>query len=199
MSRTLRAFGDFNFDILLAVLDVVIFCVPFFVGGLPHKKGCLYTRYFYRINHFNSKWGVQYLALFVVCAASLRPSSLQTKFSRIFFSASWEFPPRAFLSRTLHDFWWFQLWYFAHCAWCFSFFVFYYFLGGYVIERVFANEILFIVLIKAIRKIWGFVLFVFYFQVFSWGQWVKVQILRLLLFFVCLFFLNFFGLGQLKT
>lgn len=34
-------FGDFNFDILLTVLDVFIFLVfhLFFLGGLPHKKG----------------------------------------------------------------------------------------------------------------------------------------------------------------
>ena len=34
------------------------------------------------------------------------------------------------MSRTLHFFWCFQLWYFAHCAWCFSFFVFHFFVRG---------------------------------------------------------------------
>ena len=33
-------FGDFNFDILLTVLDVFHFlCFIFFWGGLPHRKG----------------------------------------------------------------------------------------------------------------------------------------------------------------
>ena len=31
--------GDFNFDICSPCLMFFIFCVSFFVGGLPHKKG----------------------------------------------------------------------------------------------------------------------------------------------------------------
>ena len=51
-----------------------ILCVCFCVGGLPHKKGVCILDVFYRFNRFNSKWRVKYLVLFVVCAASLRPS-----------------------------------------------------------------------------------------------------------------------------
>ena len=60
-----------------------ILCVCFCVGGLPHKKGVCILDVFYRFNRFNSKWRVKYLVLFVVCAASLRPS-------RCFFSAPFE-------------------------------------------------------------------------------------------------------------
>ena len=41
----------------------LIFCVSFFVGGLPHKKGVCVLGFF-RLNHFDSKWWVKYLALF---------------------------------------------------------------------------------------------------------------------------------------
>ena len=51
-----------------------MFCVSFFRGGLPHRKGVCKLDIVYCINHFNSKWRVKYLALFVVGAASLRPS-----------------------------------------------------------------------------------------------------------------------------
>ena len=39
-------FGDFNFDILLTVLDDFNFCGPFFLGGLPHTKGvCILNKF----------------------------------------------------------------------------------------------------------------------------------------------------------
>ena len=48
-----------------------IFCVSFFVGGLPHKKGvCIRSLVFNCFNHFDSKWRVKYAALFVVGALS---------------------------------------------------------------------------------------------------------------------------------
>ena len=86
----------------------LIVCGPFFLGGLPHTKGVCILNIFYRISHFNSKWRMKHLALFVVGAASLRPTRCKQN-SRIFFSAFSEFPPnaceKAFMSRTSHDFW----------------------------------------------------------------------------------------------
>ena len=79
-------FGDFNFDILLTVLDVFNFLWSIFFGGVTSYKGCLYTRFFCCINHFNSKWRMKHLALFVVGAAFLRPTRGKQN-SRIFFSA----------------------------------------------------------------------------------------------------------------
>ena len=38
-------FGDFNFDILLSVLDVFNFLWSIFLGGVTSYKGCLYTKY----------------------------------------------------------------------------------------------------------------------------------------------------------
>ena len=46
----------------------------FFIRGLPHKKGVCILDIFYHLNYFYSKWRVKYLDLFVVGAASLRPS-----------------------------------------------------------------------------------------------------------------------------
>ena len=79
--------------------------------------------FFYRINHFNSKWRVKYLVLFVVGAASLTPSRCKQN-SPEFFSAPFEsfleiFAKRVYWVKLCNLFWWFQLWYFAHCAWCF--------------------------------------------------------------------------------
>ena len=117
VSRTLHDFGDFTFDILLSVLDVVNFFV------------------------FVTLIKVQYLALFVVGAAFLRPSRC-TQTSRIFFSA----PCGSFLQSFVKPglwaelcmfFGWFHLWYFAHCAWCFWFIVFNFLWEGYLTKRVF--------------------------------------------------------------
>ena len=38
-------FGDFNFDILLTVLDGFNFLWSIFFGGVTSYKGCLYTKY----------------------------------------------------------------------------------------------------------------------------------------------------------
>ena len=62
----------------------LIFCGPFFLGGLPHTKGVCILNIFYRISHFNSKWRMKHLALFVVGAAFLRPTRCKQN-SRIFF------------------------------------------------------------------------------------------------------------------
>ena len=101
-------FGDFNFDILLTVLDVFNFLWSIFWGELPHTKGVYILDFFCCINHFNSKWRMKHLALFVVGAAFLRPTRCKQN-SRIFFCAFSEFPPnaceKAFMSRTSHDFW----------------------------------------------------------------------------------------------
>ena len=101
-------FGDFNFDILLTVLDAFHFLWSIFWGELPHTKGVYILDCFCCINHFNSKWRMKHLALFVVGAAFLRPTRCKQN-SRIFFSAFSEFPPnaceKAFMSRTSHDFW----------------------------------------------------------------------------------------------
>ena len=70
-----------------------ICCVSFFVRGLPHKKGVCILDISYRINHFNSKWRVKYLVLFVVGAASLRSFRSKQNSRDIFFSAFLEFPP----------------------------------------------------------------------------------------------------------
>ena len=70
-----------------------ICCASFFVRGLPHKKGICILDISYRINHFNSKWRVKYLALFVVGAASLRPTRCKQNSRDIFFSEFLEFPP----------------------------------------------------------------------------------------------------------
>ena len=64
-----------------------ICCVSFFVRGLPHKKGVCILDISYRINHFNSKWRVKYLLLFVVGAASLRPRRCKQNSRDIFYSA----------------------------------------------------------------------------------------------------------------
>ena len=68
-------------------------CVSFFVRGLRHKKGVRILDVFYRISSFNSKWRVKYLVLFVVSAASLRPSRCKQNSRNFFFSAFLEFPP----------------------------------------------------------------------------------------------------------
>ena len=34
----------------------LIFCGPFFLGGLPHTKGVCILNIFYRISHFDTKW-----------------------------------------------------------------------------------------------------------------------------------------------
>ena len=89
-------FGDFNFDIFLTVLDFFHFLCFIFCWGLPHRKGvCILSILdaFYRINHFNSKWRVKYLVLFVVGAASPRPSRCKQNSREFCFSAFWDFPP----------------------------------------------------------------------------------------------------------
>ena len=87
----------------------LIFCGPFFFGGLPHTKGVCILSIFYRISHFNSKWRMKHLALFVVGAAFLRPTRCKQNSRHFFHSAFSEFPPnaceKAFMSRTSHDFW----------------------------------------------------------------------------------------------
>ena len=45
------------------------------------------------------------------------------------------------MSQILHFFSWFQLWYFAYSAWSFSFFVFRFLSGIYLIKRVYAYEV----------------------------------------------------------
>ena len=55
-----------------------VFCVSVFFGGLPHRKGVCKPDIVYRINDLNCKWRVKYLALCVVGAASLRPSTGNT-------------------------------------------------------------------------------------------------------------------------
>ena len=83
--------------------------VHFFLGGLPHTKGVCILNIFYRISHFNSKWRMKHLALFLVGAAFLRPTRCKQNSRIFFFSAFSEFPPnaceKAFMSRTSHDFW----------------------------------------------------------------------------------------------
>ena len=74
-------------------LMFLICCVLFFVRGLPHKKGVCILDISYRINHFNSKWRVKYLVLFVVGAASLRSFRSKQNSRDISFSAFLEFPP----------------------------------------------------------------------------------------------------------
>ena len=46
MSRTLQFFANFNFDILLTVLDVFHFVCFIFCWGLPHKNGVCILDYF---------------------------------------------------------------------------------------------------------------------------------------------------------
>ena len=77
-------FGDFNFDILLTVLDAFNFLWSIFWGELPHTKGVYILDFFCCINHFNSKRRMKHLALFVVGAAFLRPTRCKQN-SRIFF------------------------------------------------------------------------------------------------------------------
>ena len=91
-----------NFALFLVISTLIfcslclmfsMFCVLFFVGGLPHKKGvCIRSLVLNCCNLFDSKWRVNYLALFVVSAVS-HAIRMQITFSRIFFSAFWEFPP----------------------------------------------------------------------------------------------------------
>ena len=105
-----------------------IFCVSFFVRGLPHKKGvCIRSLVFNCFNHYDSKWRVKYAALFVVGALShaiWMQRKLSRNFLQRFVGVSSKFLRKTFMNRILHFFWWFQLWYFAHCAWCFPCFVF---------------------------------------------------------------------------
>ena len=121
------------------------FCVAFFVGGLPHKKGvCIRSLVFNCFNHFDSKWRVKYAALFVVGALShaiWMQRKLSRNFLQRFVGVSSNILQKTFMNRILHFFWWFQLWYFAHCAWCFPCFLFYFLLGGYLIKRVFVYEV----------------------------------------------------------
>ena len=105
MSQTLQSFW---------VISTLLFCslclmFSFFAGGLPPQKGVCILDIFCRATHFNSKWRVKYLVLFVLGAASLRRSRCKQN-SRIFFSApSGSFLPKflqkAFMSRTLHFCW----------------------------------------------------------------------------------------------
>ena len=91
-----------NFALFLVISTLIfcslclmfsMFCVLFFVGGLPHKKGvCIRSLVLNCCNLFDSKWRVNYLALFVVSAVS-HAIRMQITFSRIFFSAFREFPP----------------------------------------------------------------------------------------------------------
>ena len=69
----------------------VICCVSFFVRGLPHKKGVCIIDIFCRINHFDSKWRVKYSVLFVVGAASLRPSRCKQNSRNCFSAPFWSF------------------------------------------------------------------------------------------------------------
>ena len=86
-------FGDFNFDILLTVLDVFHVLCFVFGGGLPHKKGvCIRSRVLNCCNLFDSKWPVNYLALCVVSAVS-HAIRMQTTLSRNLLCVFWEFPP----------------------------------------------------------------------------------------------------------
>ena len=138
-------FGDFNFDILPTVPDVFHFLCFIFVGGLPHKKGvCIRSLVFNCFYHYDSKWRVKYAALFVVGALShaiWMQRKLSRNFLQRFVGVSSNFLRKTFMNRILHFFLWFQLWYFVHCAWCFSFFVFHFLLGGYLIKRAFVYEV----------------------------------------------------------
>ena len=143
-----------NFALFLVISTLIfcslclmfsMFCVLFFVGGLPHKKGvCIRSLVLNCCNLFDSKWRVNYLVLFVVSAVS-HAIRMQITFSRIFFQCflgvSSKFLQRVFMSQILHFFSWFQLWYFAYSAWSFSFFVFRFLSGIYFIKRVFAYEV----------------------------------------------------------
>ena len=88
-------FRYFNFDILLTVLDVFhVLCFVFGVG-LLHKKGvCRRSLVLNCFNHFDSKSRVKFLVLCVV-GALYHAIRMQTKPSRNFFSAFWEFPPNS--------------------------------------------------------------------------------------------------------
>ena len=95
MSRILFFFRYFNFDILLTVLDVFHVLCFVFGGGLPHKKGvCRRSLVLNCFNHFDSKSRVKFLVLCVV-GALYHAIRMQTKPSRNFFSAFWEFPPNS--------------------------------------------------------------------------------------------------------
>ena len=88
-------FRYFNFNILLTVLDVFHVLCFVFGGGLPHKKGvCRRSLELNCFNHFDSKSRVKFLVLCVV-GALYHAIRMQTKPSRIFFSAFWEFPPNS--------------------------------------------------------------------------------------------------------
>ena len=58
-------FGDFNFDILLTVLDDFNFLWSIFLGGLPHTKAVCILNTFYRISHFDTKWKNKRLRFFL--------------------------------------------------------------------------------------------------------------------------------------
>ena len=86
----------------------------------------------------NSKWRAKYLALFAVGATALGLVDAN-KTLAIFFSAPfWRFlqifAKRVYESN-FHVFGDFNFRYFAHCAWCFDFFVFHLFWGGYLIRK----------------------------------------------------------------
>ena len=107
------------------MLDVFHFLCFIFCRGVTSQKRCLYTRCFVdRINHFNSKWWVKYLVLFVVGAASLRPSRCKQHSRKIFFQRllrlSSKFLPNAFMSQTLQLF--FVISTLIFCSQCLQFF-----------------------------------------------------------------------------
>ena len=93
MSRTSHVFLVISTLIFCSLcLMLLIFGGPFFWGELPHTKGVYILDFFCCINHFNSKWRMKHLALFVVGAAFLRPTRCKQN-SRDFFKA----PFRSFL------------------------------------------------------------------------------------------------------
>ena len=123
-----------------------IFCVSFFVGGLPHKKGvCIRSLVFNCFNHYDSKWRVKYAALFVVGALSHAIwinakktlakffAALCGSFLQIFAKNVYEPNFALFLVISTLIF----------CSLClmFSMFCVLFLVGGYLIKRVFVYEV----------------------------------------------------------